>query len=86
MKKSLLILGLVASSWLSAGSPTNEKEAKTVFPTKIERSAFKIDILKAKILTIQLQDKNQKSLERSIKLLNELKPIIAKLERDLIQN
>lgn len=83
MKKSLLILGLVASSWLSAGSPTNEKEAKTVFPTKIEGSAFKMDILKAKILKIQLQDKNHKSLDRSIKLLNELRPIIAKIERDL---
>ena len=86
MKNSLLILGLVASSWLSADSLLNEKEAKTVFPTKIEGSAFKMDILKAKILKIQLQDKNHKSLDRSIKLLNELKPIIARIERDLREN
>lgn len=86
MKNSLLILGLVASSCLSAGSLLNEKDAKTVFPTKIEGSAFKMDILKAKILKIQLQDKNHKSLDRSIKLLNELRPIIARMDRDLREN
>ena len=87
MKKSLLILGLVASSWLSAGSLSNDKEVKkTAAPAKIERAALKLDFLKVEYLKIQLQDKNHKSLEKSIKLLNELKPIIAKIERDLRQN
>ena len=83
MKKSVLILGILCSSWLNANTMVKDSLSSDVFPIKIERSAFKTEMLKAKWVKIQLKDINNQTVERRIKLLKELKPIISKIERNL---
>lgn len=83
MKKSVLILGILFSSFLNAGTSVKDSIAYENMPIKIERSAFKTEMLKAKWVKIQLKDINNQTIEKRIKLLKELKPIISKIERDL---
>lgn len=85
MKKSLFILSFLATAWLNAGTTAHDVNDHADFPVKIERSTFKTEKIKAEFLNVQLQQVKSKDLDRSIKLLKELKPVIEKMENDLKQ-
>lgn len=88
MKKSVLVLvfGFMFSTLLSAQPLVNVQE--NIFaedddlPVKVEEVRFKTDKLKAQWVKIQLKS-NKSGLEKSVRLLNELKPIVEKMEKQL---
>lgn len=83
MKKSVLIFGLLVSSLLSANTLAKDSLSNEALPLKIERSSFKTEMLKVKWVKIQFMDNNNQTIERKMRLLKELKPIISKIEREL---
>lgn len=84
MKKSVLVLGFLVSALLTA-TPAVEMDQinndMDDLPIKMEKVAFKTDMLKAKFIKVQL--KQSDSLTKKIKFLKELKPIIVKMEKNI---
>lgn len=83
MKKSLLILGLVATTGLNASTHINDSIRHIDLPINTEQITFKTEMVKAKFLSVQLKDIKHKNFEKSIKLLKELTPILSKMEKNI---
>lgn len=88
MKKSVIVwfFGLMFTSMLSAQPLVNIHENAISddddLPVKVEEVRFKTEKLKAQWVKIQLKN-NHFGLEKSIKLLKELKPIVEKMEEQI---
>ncbi len=82
MKRGILILVLVlGSGFLHAESTLTNANSLSDHPIKIERVALKINMLKADLITVQLQQKT--TMRNSIKLLKHLKKVIKEAEREV---
>lgn len=85
MKKSVLVLGLVLSTMLNA-SPKVDADSLRVeedLPTMLQKIKSKSDRLRVDWIQIQLKQEKGKDLNKGIRLLKELSPIIHRMERNL---
>lgn len=87
MRKSILVLGFLCTTLLNAQPLNNVDKSIKVevdeLPTIVKKEVkFRTDILKAQWIKIQIKS-NKVGLEKSIQLLNELKPIVEKMEKQV---
>lgn len=83
MKKVVILLVLVMSTMLNATNTLNDSlRFDEDLPAKREKIAFKADMMKVKMLQVQIKH-SAGNLPESIKFLRELAPVISKIERKM---
>lgn len=83
MKKVVILLVLVMSTMLNATNTLNDSlRFDEDLPANREKIAFKADMMKVKMLQIQIKH-SAGNLPESIKYLRELAPVISIIERKM---
>lgn len=83
MKKVVILLVLVMSTMLNATNTLNDSlRFDEDLSAKREKIAFKADMMKVKMLQVQIKH-SAGNLPESIKYLRELAPVISNIERKM---